>query len=157
MTPRERLQITRRDLLASFDRFLDAVIECALETVSESPARPTNSARPAITPSPAPAKAAPTARPRRNLQPTVAPPQAGPAPLPAPMTKGAKQVVLDDATRAKHLPDALEIGKRVSRAVGPDSPILLDGIKGQLALQRIPFDDDMLADVVRQVQATATP
>lgn len=72
--------------------------------------------------------------------------------LPTPLTPqpaAAKAAVgLDEATRKANLPDAIEVAKRIIKGIGPNSPQLVHGVQGQLALQRIPYDDVLVQQAI---------
>jgi hypothetical protein len=40
------------------------------------------------------------------------------------------------------------IAQRVIMAVGPDSPLVQDAVVGQVALQKVPADDQLIADAI---------
>lgn len=76
---------------------------------------------------------------------TSAPPAAaGKKPLPAAPTAARRAQPLTEAARREHLPAAVAQAKRIVQALGPDYPQLGQGLRGQLALERIPFDDELI-------------
>ena len=129
----------RAALVQAFSDFLDALVD---DTEA------TKSLRTAGTPSPAVAKAAPAGAVRAR---TPAP-QPTPQLLPKPLTAAARPKDLDPAVRAANLPDAVKVAKRVIMAVGPEGAMLYEGVKGELALQRIPFDETLIADAIAQAK-----
>jgi hypothetical protein len=68
-------------------------------------------------------------------------------PLPPPPTAAPRPDTLSDETRAANLEPATAIAKRVAIAVnGTTSPMFREGLKGQLALEGVPFDEQLLND-----------
>ena len=127
---------TRMALVQAFSDFLDALVDDE---------EATKTLRTPVTPSPAGAKPAPAAAVRAR---TPAP-QATAQPLPKPLTAAKSPKDLDPAVRAANMPDAVKIAKRVIAAVGPEGAMLYEGVKGELALQRIPFDETLIAEAIQ--------
>lgn len=96
------------------------------------------SARPLPVPTPPPRTPAKTAAQARQVAPTPA--------LPQPLTKAPNS--LSDETRAENMPDAVTHAVNVLKMVGPDSPMLRQGIIGQLAGARIPYDERLVTDAI---------
>lgn len=103
-------------------------------------------AAPAPTPRPAPrAPRAATPTPAASLARHAQQPK----PLPTPLTPGRNsEPALTDEQRAANLPDAVEVAKRIISVMGPNLPTLREGVKGQLALQRIPHDEQLLSEAI---------
>lgn len=135
------LQQRKAALVQAFSDFLDALVEGA---------EATKTLRTPVTPSPSGAKAAPAAAARAR---TPAPQPSAPKPLPTPLTAAKTPKDLDPAVRAANLPDAIKVAKRVIAAVGPDGGMLYEGVKGELALQRIPFDETLIAEAIQAAKA----
>jgi len=132
----------RAALVQAFSDFLDALVD---DTEA------TKALRTASTPSPLPAKPAPAGAVRAR---TPAP-QPTTQTLPKPLTAAKTPKDLDPAVRAANMPDAVKVATRVIMAVGPDGAILYEGVKGELALQRIPFDDTLIHDAIQKARGAA--
>lgn len=91
----------------------------------------------------------PVATPAAGRPTTAKPAATARKPLPPPVleaTNGPKD--LSDETRAENLPDAITVARDVIRAVGAESPMLLPGVRGQLANKHIPYDDKLIAQAI---------
>ncbi len=70
-------------------------------------------------------------------------------PLPSPVTPAPKPpVVLKDATRAENQDSVTAIAKRIMVVIGVDSPMVRQSLVGQVALEKIPADDQMIDDAI---------
>ena len=100
-------------------------------------------AKPLPVPTPPARTPAKTATPARAAAPTPT--------LPAPLTKAPN--ALSDETRESNMPEAINHAVKVLKMVGPDSPMLRQGLMGQLAQARIPYDDQLVNDAIEQAKA----
>jgi len=76
----------------------------------------------------------------------------GTKPLPDPLTKAPH--ALTDAQRDLSWPEALRIADNLVTMLGAGHPQLRDGLKGQLALEHIPFDEQLLSEALLQAGTT---
>lgn len=104
----------------------------------------------------APAKAAPTAVKRppqpaaKKVQVAAAKPQVT---LPAPLIPGRKtETPLSASTRKESLKAAGDVAKRLVNMLGANSNRLEEGLRGQLALDRVSFDDAIIKDAIAQAK-----
>lgn len=158
--PSRRYFDAKRELIAAFDTFLDAVL--SEMSAPEPTAEGTNTLRTASTLSSNGAKGAPIGTP--NAVPTSGQtipavpqkatprrPVVGGKPLPTPSTPAPKgEPQLTDAQRAAAKPEALRLAREVVKLLGASNPQVKAGVKGQLALNRVPHDEQLLKDVIAE-------
>lgn len=79
-------------------------------------------------------------------------PKAPPArntPLPESLVPGPPP--LSDGTRAQSMKDGLPIATKIGKIHPPTHPLFLEALRGQLAYERIPFDDELIQDLATEV------
>lgn len=55
---------------------------------------------------------------------------------------------LSEKTRAESLPAAIAVATKMAKVIGPDNIEFVPGLRGQLALQRIPHDEELIQAAV---------
>lgn len=107
-----------------------------------------------LTGEPAPVKGRGTATPTSRPVPKA--PATRTTVLPEPPTPAPNaQPELSAATRADSHPKALAIAKRIIAMLGPTHPQGLPGFKGQLAIERIATDDQLITSVWEEAKNSA--
>lgn len=130
------------------DEFLDAMERYLVDQnqrvdASDDRAQPP----PKAAPKPQATPARPVAKPSGVVVP-------GSKPLPDPVTPAPnKMPTLDPKTKATSLKAATTIAERIIRGVGSDSLMLQQGLRGQLALERVPFDDEVVSEAIDLAKA----
>ncbi len=156
MTTSPNVLAALRTLRAATTAFFD-VLEMELRSGESLPITPStatvkqalNTAAPDPAPRPVPRTPAPTgaASLNRHIE---------KKPLPKPATPGRKaEVPLTDKQLAEHLPEATRLAVDVLRALGGDanSPMAVEGLRGQLALNRVPTDSKLISDALAAAKA----